>query len=62
MWKWVVSRPGPPSIVIMMVEDSHTDLDLNLSSPGTESQDLDLSPECLTNCTDQEEEAQYYYQ
>ena len=46
----------------MMVEDSNTDLDLNLSSPGTESQDLGLSPECLTNCTDQEEEAQYYYQ
>ena len=60
--------PGPPCIVIMMVDDTlpplpptTQQLELNLSfiANGEPS----LSQDCLGNCTEQvEDEAPYYYQ
>ena len=59
--------PGPPCIVIMMVDDTlpplpptTQQLELNLSfiANGESS----LSEDCLGNCTEQvEDEAPYYY-
>ena len=62
--------PGPPCIVIMMVDDTlpplppTTQQQLNLSFITNDSLgELSLSKECLGNCTEQvEDEAPYYYQ